>query len=114
MPILESIQSLLSLAVENRASDVHIKSNKPAHFRINGRLEAIEMDLISPEEISEFIEQTIPEAFKDVWSKNRQVDYSDEIPNVGRFRTNGFFQSHIRWNMCIDSELWKSFLFKTI
>lgn len=92
MLTLESINGLFSLAVENNASDLHIKSNKPAFLRINGRLETIEMDSIKPDEIREFIEQTVPAEFKDLWVKNRQIDYSYDVPGVGRFRVNGFFQ----------------------
>ncbi|MFT5826001.1 MAG: twitching motility protein PilT [Yoonia sp.] len=92
MSVLETIHGLLSLAVENRASDVHIKSNKPAFLRLSGRLELVEMDPITPDEVREFIEQTVPAEFYDAWLKNRQVDYSYSAPNVGRFRVNGFLQ----------------------
>ena len=46
MSVLETIHGLLSLAVENGASDVHIKSNKPAFLRLSGRLEPVEVDPI--------------------------------------------------------------------
>lgn len=92
MSVLETIHGLLSLAVENGASDVHIKSNKPAFLRLSGRLELVEMDPIAPDEVREFIEQTVPAEFYDLWVKNRQVDYSYNAPGVGRFRVNGFLQ----------------------
>ncbi|ADE54453.1 type IV pilus twitching motility protein PilT [Coraliomargarita akajimensis] len=92
MAILETIQSLLSLAVENGASDVHIKSHKAAYLRMSGRLEPVEMDPFSPEDVQEFIEQTVPEQFYELWTKNRQVDYSYRAEGVGRFRVNGFLQ----------------------
>lgn len=92
MSVLETIHGLLSLAVENGASDVHIKSNKPAFLRLSGRLESVEMDPITPDEVREFIEQSVPAEFYDIWVKNRQVDYSYSTPNIGRFRVNGFLQ----------------------
>jgi len=92
MSVLETIHGLLSLAVENGASDVHIKSNKPAFLRLIGRLESVEMDPIAPAEVREFIEQSVPAEFHDIWVKNRQVDYSYNAPGVGRFRVNGFLQ----------------------
>ena len=92
MSVLETIHGLLSLAVENGASDVHIKSNKPAFLRLSGRLESVEMDPITPDEVREFIEQSVPVEFYDIWVKNRQVDYSYNAPGVGRFRVNGFLQ----------------------
>lgn len=92
MSVLETIHGLLTLAVENGASDIHIKSNKPAFLRMSGRLESVEMDPITPKEVKEFIEQSVPEEFYHDWTKNRQVDYSYRVEGVGRFRVNGFLQ----------------------
>lgn len=92
MPILETIESLLRLATESGASDVHIKSNKAAYLRLNGRLEAVEMKALKPEEVAEFVEQTVPEQFYETWRNKQQVDYSYGVEGVGRFRVNGFLQ----------------------
>ena len=92
MEIIEIIHGLLSLAVESKASDIHIKSNKPAFFRLAGSLEAVEMESLTPDDVREFIEQTVPPEFRESWLKKRQIDYSYELPGVGRFRVNGFLQ----------------------
>lgn len=92
MSILETTHRLLHLAVENGASDIHIKSNKQAFLRLNGRLEPVEMDPLTPEALREFIEQTVPEQFFKDWQANRQVDYSYKVDGIGRFRVNGFLQ----------------------
>lgn len=92
MAVLETIHGLLNLAVESGASDVHIKSNKPAYLRLSGRLESVEMDPIPPEDVREFIEQSVPDQFFGDWSRDRQVDYSYRVVNIGRFRVNGFLQ----------------------
>lgn len=92
MAVLETIHGLLNLAVENGASDIHIKSNKPAFLRLSGHLECVEMDPIPPEDIREFIEMSVPQQFLGDWSKDRQVDYSYRVENIGRFRVNGFLQ----------------------
>lgn len=88
----EKFNVLLSLAVENRASDIHIKSGSPAYLRMSGSLEAVEMDPLSADEILEFIDATIPEQFKDIWATRRQADYSYELKGAGRFRINCFLQ----------------------
>jgi len=92
MAVLETIHGLLNLAIENGASDIHIKSGKPAFLRLSGRLESVEMDPIRSEEVQEFIEQSVPEQFFEDWQNNRQVDYSYRVENIGRFRVNGFLQ----------------------
>ena len=86
--------SLLQLAVENGASDIHLKSGKPAYLRISGHLEPVEMDLISAQQIIEFIEISLPHQFATRWHENRQVDYSYDMSHrgLGRFRVNAFFQ----------------------
>ena len=92
MAALETMHGLLTLAVENGASDIHIKSNKPAHLRMSGRLEMVEMDPIPPEEVRGFIEGSVPDLFQEEWKRDRQVDYSYRVEGIGRFRVNGFLQ----------------------
>lgn len=92
MAVLETIHGLLHLAVDNGASDIHIKSNKPAFLRLSGHLESVEMEPISPEDIKEFIEQSVPEQFFGDWARERQVDDSYRVENIGRFRVNCFLQ----------------------
>ncbi len=92
MSILETMHNLLRLAVENEASDIHIKSNKPAYLRLSGHLEPVEMDPFPPEAVREFVEQTVPELFYESWKSRRQVDYSYGVEGIGRFRINAFLQ----------------------
>lgn len=92
MSVLETIHGLLLLAVENGASDIHIKSNKPAYLRLSGHLESVEMEPVPPADVIDFIQQSIPEEFMPSWQENRQIDYSYRVEGIGRFRVNGFFQ----------------------
>ena len=88
----EIINSLLKLAIENEASDIHIKSDKPGILRLNGILQEVDMEPISAAEARDFITETVPYKFKDDWEHNGQIDYSYSIDGAGRFRVNGFFQ----------------------
>ena len=92
METLETFHSLLALAVENKASDIHVKSNSAAYLRLPNSLEAIEMEALKPDDVYEFINQTMPHQFSEFWEKNRQVDYSYELQSVGRFRVSAFLQ----------------------
>lgn len=91
---VDIFNSLLQLAVENGASDVHVKSNKPAFLRLNGHLESVDMDPLSPDTIVDFIESVMPPLFLDSWRDNLQVDFSYDMAEqgLGRFRVNGFYQ----------------------
>lgn len=92
--IIDTFNSLLQLAVENNASDIHIKSDKPAHLRLHGSLEVVDMDPLTPEQVQEFLETVMPVQFYEDWKQNGQVDFSYDLKelNLGRFRVNGFYQ----------------------
>jgi twitching motility protein PilT len=113
MSVLKTFENLFALAVEHGASDIHIKSNRPAFLRLHGHLEAVEMDPLPPAHIREFIEQTVPENFYDRWRQEGQVDYSYRLELVGRFRVNAFMQRgvpgvvmrHVKANPPTFSEL---------
>ena len=89
---LELFNNLLQLAVDNGASDIHIKSNKPALLRINGHLEPVDMDSLVVNQILAFVEDSCPPQFVERWQTDNQVDYSYRLEDVGRFRVNAFFQ----------------------
>ncbi len=89
---VEIFNNLLQLAVENGASDVHVKTNKPAFLRLHGRLEPVDMDPLSMETIGSFVEEVCPEQFLRQWHENKQVDFAYSVPDLGRFRINSFYQ----------------------
>lgn len=88
----EIFNELLKLAVESGASDVVIKSDKPAYVRISGRLKPVDMDPISGSEVTEFVATHVPKVFKSRWEDEGQVDFAYAAAGVGRFRVNGFHQ----------------------
>jgi twitching motility protein PilT len=89
---IEIFNNLLLLAVENGASDVHVKTNKPAYLRLHGHLEPIDMDAITTSQILRFVESACPGQFLDRWQEDNQIDFSFEVEEVGRFRVNAFHQ----------------------
>lgn len=92
MSVLKSIHSLLALAVQHAASDIHLKSHKAAYFRLSGKLEPVEMEPFTPANIEDFVEQTVPPQLQENWVEDGQVDYSYSVDSVGRFRVNAFKQ----------------------
>jgi twitching motility protein PilT len=89
-PVL--FETLLRMAVDLAASDIHIKSDSPAHLRRSGRLEVVDMVPVTQAEIFAFVEATCPRQFLGRWREDSQVDYSMRIPGTGRFRVNAFHQ----------------------
>lgn len=89
---VEIFNNLLQLAVENGASDIHVKTNKPALLRLHGRLEPVDMDALTLDQIHTFVEDVCPEQFLDRWKRDNQIDFAYSLENVGRFRVNAFHQ----------------------
>jgi len=95
--IPQIFEDLLALAVENAASDVHLKAGRPALMRVAGALIEAEMAPLSAELLHAFIDATLPERFRERWTRDSQVDYSlDRLAEgKGRFRVNAFLQRNL-------------------
>jgi len=88
----EIINDLLRLAVESGASDIVVKSEKPGYLRLGGRLRSVEMDPIGCEHAQAFVDEKVPQVFREVWEKSGQVDFAYAADDIGRFRVNAFHQ----------------------
>lgn len=88
----EIFDDLLYLAVENGASDIVVKSDKPGFLRLHGDLEQVDMDPIYGEDVLAFIEQNLPPNFQENWEMEGQVDFAYFLEQAGRFRVNAFLQ----------------------
>ena len=51
-------EDLLALAVENAASDVHLKTGRPALMRVAGQLVEAEMAPLTAEQLNAFVDAT--------------------------------------------------------
>ena len=83
---LELFNNLLQLAVDNGASDVHIKTNKPALLRIDGHLEPIDMDSITVNQILAFVDDSCPPQFRStivIVSRTSAVSVSTPSTSAG-------------------------------
>ncbi|GBL28140.1 twitching mobility protein [Verrucomicrobiota bacterium] len=87
-------EELLGLAVENGASDVHLKAGRPALMRVAGELVEAEMAPLTAELLHAFVDATLPTRFRDRWVRDNQIDYSFDrmAQGKGRFRVNAFLQ----------------------
>jgi len=87
-------EDLLALAVENAASDVHLKTGRPALMRVAGQLVETEMAPLTAEQLNDFVDATLPARFQQRWVRDSQVDYSFDrmAQGKGRFRVNAFLQ----------------------
>ncbi len=85
---------LFALAVEHAASDLHLKVGRPALVRVAGQLVETEMPPFTASQLADFIEATVPAAFRARWLAEHQVDYSLDLGDAGkgRYRVNAYVQ----------------------
>ncbi len=88
----EIFDELLYLAVENGASDIVVKSDKPGYLRLHGALEPVEMPPIDGETVLAFVDANVPSNYREVWEMEGQVDFAYFLERAGRFRVNAFLQ----------------------
>src|SRR5215207_6942048 len=90
---LETLNQFLTLAVNNRASDVHLQVGEHPLFRINGQLAQVKYHPLSSEEMVAIISTLAgEERFEEQFRDKDEFDVSYEIPDVCRVRANVFKQ----------------------
>ncbi|PIZ81385.1 MAG: type IV pili twitching motility protein PilT, partial [Parcubacteria group bacterium CG_4_10_14_0_2_um_filter_41_6] len=83
------INELFNIAVNNKASDLHLVADQTPILRIDGSLRAIEgQEPLTSENIQQILYPIISEAQKEKLIKERDLDMSYEIEDVARFRIN--------------------------
>ncbi|MEQ9823931.1 MAG: PilT/PilU family type 4a pilus ATPase [Puniceicoccaceae bacterium] len=92
MTSIEKFSSLLKLAVQHAASDIHLKTGRCPIFRIDGRLKEVDTNPFTAPQLMEVLDAIIPPQFTPRWKEFFQVDFSHVLPGVGRFRMNAFYQ----------------------
>ena len=89
---MHSLKQLLELMNNNNASDLHLSIGSPPRIRINGRLNPIDSESLSLENIKKILSSYIDkEKFAKIDSGN-ELDFTIGIPGLSRFRVNVFKQ----------------------
>ncbi len=87
------IADLLTVAVQRKASDLHLTVNRPPMIRVYGELLPIpNYPEISPETMEGLLHPLLNEKQQQQLNISGQVDFSYFIPELGRFRVNVFRQ----------------------
>lgn len=89
----EYFENLLRLMVENKASDLHIKTNAPPILRIHEKLTPLEnYPKHTSSQIREIAQSIIPSDKWEYFRSERELDTAYSLTGVGRFRLNMFVQ----------------------
>ncbi len=83
---------MLTTAIENGASDIHINSDMPPIMRINTDLVMMDLPELSNDDAGQMILEMIGDAKFKKFLEKRDFDFSTMIEDGSRFRVNAHFQ----------------------
>jgi twitching motility protein PilT len=86
------LDGLLRFAVEQGASDVHVKVGARPRLRIDGRLREAPFDTVEPADTERVVIAIMPRARLDGFAANHEADFMYSIAGLGRFRASAFRQ----------------------
>ena len=84
-----NIETLFNLALDNGASDLHLRVGLPPILRIDGRLKHREdFPLLTNIDIKQMLDQITSQEQRDHLSQVKELDFSYELELKARFRIN--------------------------
>ena len=89
---MQSINEILTEAITLKASDIHITVGVPVMIRLRGELRPLNDDVLAPSIVTALVHEIIPQDHFESFQENYQLDFSNSIPGVSRFRVNAYYQ----------------------
>jgi twitching motility protein PilT len=86
------MQDLFALMVERRASHFHVVPGSPIMMRTNGVLVPMDNRLLSPADTAMLVESFLTEEQRYYFQENKDLNISQSVPGLSRFRVNIFQQ----------------------
>lgn len=86
------IAELLEFSVKHNASDLHLSAGVPPMIRIDGDVRKLGVPALSHSEVHSLLSEIMRDDQKSEFEEKLEIDFSFELPQVGRFRVNAFNQ----------------------
>jgi twitching motility protein PilT len=86
------INDILRNAVQAKASDIHLMVGSPPLFRIHTVMTPSDFPIVTPEGSMRIAKELLGDKRWAEFEKDRDFDFSYEIPGLGRFRVNSHYQ----------------------
>lgn len=88
-----SIEPYLEEVIRRDASDIHIQVGLPPMLRVDGALEPIkDVEPLTAEGIDDIIFSLLDDDQREVYLKDKEIDFSFAYGDLGRFRVNAFHE----------------------
>src|SRR3989344_4053757 len=86
-------KELLDLTIKEQASDLHISVGHPPILRVSGRLvPLVKKPVVSAQDAEDFAFSLLSPEQKDAFLAEKEIDFSYQLEEKGRFRINVFRQ----------------------
>ena len=86
------IFELLGYALDSEASDLHLSVGAIPMVRIHGIMKPLNLPLLSADQMDTILNDVMNESQKNRFEEKKEVDFSVELEDRGRFRVNFFRQ----------------------
>ncbi len=87
------LDELLTLAAEKKASDLHLSVGKPPVLRIDGKLVVLsDKETLTPDYCKELVLLLLNDEQKEMFSREKEIDFSYDYKDLFRFRVNAFHE----------------------
>lgn len=87
-----SLEELLHLAGEQKASDIHLTVESPPVLRIDGSMVKLQTEKLSQVDLETFAHSLMNEQQAKRFTECGELDLSYSLPGIGRYRVNAFRQ----------------------
>ncbi|MGP1681570.1 MAG: ATPase, T2SS/T4P/T4SS family, partial [Giesbergeria sp.] len=89
---MSTMERILRLMAEKRASDVYLSANAPALIKINGECVAINNQILPPEAPRNLLSEIVPPDRIEELEETGELNMGVPLSGVGRFRVSGMRQ----------------------
>ena len=85
---MSTLQKILSYAVKNGASDVHLTVGSPPAVRIDGEIRFVATEALTPPDTVSFLDEMLDARQKEAFMQSGDFDLAYSVSGLGRFRVN--------------------------
>lgn len=82
----------LKTMAERKGSDLFITAGMPPSMKVDGQLEALIDQKLSPEQTRDLVLGVMNQEQREEFRKNKECNFAISAPGIGRFRVSAFFQ----------------------
>lgn len=89
---MANLHDLLKILVEGKGSDLHITTNSPPQIRVDGKLQPMDLPMLTSVETKQLCYSVMTDSQKHKFEEENELDLSFGVKGLSRFRGNIFVQ----------------------